>query len=188
MTAKGSPEALLIIVAYASTGWLLVNSSQRFVSVVPATPGKSPLSSATWLNPLAGSGPIVPVDRRAPPPCRTLIVAVAAALPGFMNTRFVRYPELELELTASCPITPAPSAWDTAMAGSHCPDTAPEPQAFTLFTFAATRIGPVASNRIGPRSQVAFDNILQSVFGRTLGQGAYGPIWNGLAGDVVDVL
>ena len=30
--------------------------------------------------------------------------------------------------------------------------------------------------QIGPRSQVAFDNILQSVFGKTLGQAAYGPI------------
>src|ERR1035437_10691556 len=43
--ANGSPEPLLMTEAKARTGSSLVNSIQRFVSVVPATPGNVPLSS-----------------------------------------------------------------------------------------------------------------------------------------------
>jgi len=43
--ANGSPEAFAMTDAKARTGWSAVNSSQRFVSVVPATPGKVPPSS-----------------------------------------------------------------------------------------------------------------------------------------------
>ena len=36
--------------------------------------------------------------------------------------------------------------------GSHCPETAPLPHAFTLFTLAETTSGAVASKRIGPNA------------------------------------
>ena len=47
-TANGSPEPLLMTDAKARTGWSLVNSIQRFVSVEPATPGNVPLSSIAF--------------------------------------------------------------------------------------------------------------------------------------------
>lgn len=46
----------------------------------------------------------------------------------------------------------------------------------TFYDQRTSTTSPASPFQIGPRSQVAFDNILQSVFGRTLGQGAYGPI------------
>ena len=48
--ANGSPDALLMTEAKTRTGWSLVNSTQRFVSVVPATPGNVPPSSRRLLH------------------------------------------------------------------------------------------------------------------------------------------
>ena len=46
----------------------------------------------------------------------------------------------------------------------------------TLYDQRTSTTAASSPFQVGARSQVAFDNILQSVFGKTLGQAAYGPI------------
>lgn len=65
------------------------------------------------------------------------------------------------------------------------PGTAPATVTATLYDQAAGAAVAAEGFAIPGRSQAAFDNVLQSLFGRTLGQGAYGPIRFDATGAIV---
>ncbi len=88
--ANGSPEALLMTEANARTGWSLVNSNQRFVSVVPRTPGNAPLSSIAFWTREFEPTEIVALESCVPSPFRIVAVTFAGAAPGFTKSTLLR--------------------------------------------------------------------------------------------------
>ncbi len=151
--AYGSPETLLMTDAKERTGWSLVNSRKRFVSVSETGGANSVEKRLICLKP---DGPLpsanVAPETSVPSPFRRFALTVAAAVSlGLKKTTLVREPETRSVEAASWRSVPCVTASATSIPGIHCPCTAPVwLHPFTLLVAEETkeavwkRIGPYA--------------------------------------------